>query len=321
MTDKTPLTYEPPAPSIPRWQFRLLFLLVLLNLVITLQSTYAPGVAAAAKQWWAERKETRRIAALEQVAATWTEPPSKVVWDDDPAAAAPLLSGPGYAPVGVPAFIESNYPFLVGWPAGAAARPPPVGAQLFKPHFPLSKDGLVQSDEHFAVVFMHLLRSTSGQERLVYVYLKGSTDLNMAHIPAPPGGYGSPPDAFEAQANRKLRLIAVPCQPAQGTTLPKTLSQESTGLSIVRGADQWKLDWKWVPSADRKSGQVVPDARNRFRFFAGQADPADPSRFTIAFEHDGRPGTVRGRLKDDGTIELQPDAGTVTGDRWDPGTQ
>ena len=44
MTDKTPLAYERPAASIPRWQFRLLFLLVLFNLVITIQSAYAPGV-------------------------------------------------------------------------------------------------------------------------------------------------------------------------------------------------------------------------------------------------------------------------------------
>ena len=60
---------------------------------------------------------------------------------------------------------------------------PPIAAQLFKPHFPLSKDGLVQNDEHFTVVFMHLLRSTSGQERLVYVYLTGKTDLRMVRIP------------------------------------------------------------------------------------------------------------------------------------------
>jgi hypothetical protein len=46
-----------PPPAIPRWQFRLLFALVMLNLAITIQSSYAPGTAAAAKRWWAEHRE------------------------------------------------------------------------------------------------------------------------------------------------------------------------------------------------------------------------------------------------------------------------
>ena len=72
MADPKPLTYERPASSpIPRWQFRLLVLLVLLNLGITIQTAYAPGVGAAARQWWADHQERRRVDALWRQARGW----------------------------------------------------------------------------------------------------------------------------------------------------------------------------------------------------------------------------------------------------------
>src|SRR5215203_5578124 len=98
-----PLAYERPASApIPRWQFRLLFLLVLVNLGITIQIAYAPGVGAAIKQWWAEQKAGRQMQALKRQASNWTEPAGKVVWDEDPETAAKLLAGPGYSAVQVP---------------------------------------------------------------------------------------------------------------------------------------------------------------------------------------------------------------------------
>lgn len=45
-------------------------------------------------------------------------------------------------------------------------------------------------------------------------------------------------------------------------------------------------------------------ARN-VRFFAGQSDPNDPSRFSIDFEVAGRRDTLDGRVDDDGGIMLQ----------------
>lgn len=319
MEDKTPLTYEPPTGPIPRWQFRLLFFFVLLNLAITIQSVYAPGVAAAAKQKWAVYQESRRVAALQRQASDRTEPPGKVIWDDNPTTAAELLAGSGYVPVGVPDDIENNYPFLVGWLPGAAARTPSFAKQLFQPHFPLSKHGLVQNDEHYAVVLMHRLRSPAGLERLVYVYLHGKTDLGE-RIPEPPGRHVRGPIApFDAVAHRWLKLIAVPSLPADGANLPKTLSNESNSLTIdPQTSGVWKVDWRWVPAPDGKTGRVVVDRLNLFRFYAGQVDVADPSHFTIRYEHDGVPGTIHGNLKDDGFIELKPEAGTLTGDRWNP---
>lgn len=318
MDDKTPLAYERPAQSIPRWQFRLLFALVLLNLAITIQTSYAPGVAAAVKQKWAEYLEARRVNVLRQQALNWGEAPGKVVWDDDPETAKGLLAGSGYAPVGIPYNIEHNYPFLVGWPGGAAAKPPSFTSQLFR-RFPDSADRPVQGDEHYAVVFMHRLRTPKGEERLVYVCLIGSTDLNMARIPHPTGNTAWPAiPSFEAYANRSLRLIAVPCLPGDGPALPKTLAKESSGLTIAPHAagSPWNVAWKWVPSPDGQTGRVVVDPRDQFRFYAGQADPADPAHFTIDFDRDGVRGVIHGRLKDDGTVDLKSDTGTITGEHW-----
>jgi hypothetical protein len=51
----------------------------------------------------------------------------------------------------------------------------------------------------------------------------------------------------------------------------------------------------------------------RLKYFAGQADPVDPSRFTIAFEIDGSPGVIDGRLKDDNTVEFTSPSQGSTG--------
>jgi hypothetical protein len=63
---------------------------------------------------------------------------------------------------------------------------------------------------------------------------------------------------------------------------------------------------------------VVVDRRDHFRFHAGQLDPNDPGHFTVDYEHDGVRGTIHGRLKDNGSVELRPDAGTMTGEYWNP---
>lgn len=58
------------------------------------------------------------------------------------------------------------------------------------------------------------------------------------------------------------------------------------------------------PTVDPRPGistaffYTTDPTRHRLRIFAGQPDPADLSRFTIAYELDGQPGTVLGQLTD-----------------------
>ena len=70
-------------------------------------------------------------------------------------------------------------------------------------------------------------------------------------------------------------------RPATFTRGPATLSEGSTILAS---------SFEWTASV---------------RVFAGQADPSDPSRFTIEVEVDGKARTFDGRLEDDDSVELR----------------
>jgi hypothetical protein len=78
-------------------------------------------------------------------------------------------------------------------------------------------------------------------------------------------------------------------------------------------------------SSDGRPGEVQFKPRGLFRIYAGRADPADKSHFTIDYELDGKPGTIDGWLREDDRIEMLPRSGAIV-DRdthgreavWDP---
>jgi hypothetical protein len=317
---KPPLTYERPASScVPRWQFRLLFLVVLLNLGITIQMAYAPGVGAAVKQWVSDRREKRRVQALQKQAKSWTQPAGTVVWEDDPDAAAKLRATGAYNPTPVPAQVRyGNYPFLAGWPPGATAPAPALAAQLQR-NFPIYDDEgrIPQRDDGWAVLLFHGLKSQGGKERLVYVIVEGRSEL--AAFGHSLRREATPTEPQSGSVERRLRLIAVALQPRDGVADPRPQPGQTTELVIAPGGTSpWKSPWRWTPPADGKPAELRLEPLNQFRFFAGQPDPADPSHFTVDYELDGVKGKIQGRLKDDGVVELKPEGGTVSGQRWDP---
>jgi len=317
---KPPLTYERPVSGpVPRWQFRLLLLLVLLNLGITIQMAYAPGVGAAARRWWAERQAKRQLDALRREARAWSQPAGTVVWEEDPDAAARLLAAGSYVATPVPAQVRfGSFPFLAGWPRGAAAAPPPFASRL-QGSFPIYDDqgNIPQQDDGWAVVLLHGLKSPAGTERVVYVIVEGRANLNDY---SPRVGSGQiPTEPQNAFVERKLRLIAVALQCDDAATSDRPQLGQTTQLIVAPGGNPlWKAPWRWTPAAGSKPADLRVEPVNRFRFYAGQPNPADPSHFTITYELDGAKSTIDGRLKDDGTVELKPLTGTVTGNLWDP---
>lgn len=65
--------------------------------------------------------------------------------------------------------------------------------------------------------------------------------------------------------------------------------------------------------------RVDSDSRGLFRFYAGQPDPADSSRFTIDYTYDGKPGTIDGEVTNTGDIVLKPRTGVIGyGNSWKP---
>jgi hypothetical protein len=178
---------------------------------------------------------------------------------------------------------------------------------------------LVQSNENFSLLLMHAMKSPSGQERLVYVFLKCGVDLSGGRIPSPPGVAQGPKEPFSSFARKRLELNAMPCLPPVGADPPKWLEGDAATL-IVAPLDEryWRVPFDWTPGGDGNPPKVRLRPENQFRFYAGQLDPADPSRFTIDYEVDGTRGKIHGRLRDDGTVELKPEGGTVTGEHWTP---
>ena len=315
------LSYDrTPPPAIPRWQFRLLFAFVLLNLAITIQSAYAPGVAAALKQRWAKYQDERQARAQYQQAIKWAEPSTKVVWDEDPDTAAQLLGMPGYAgtrPEGV-----EQHPFLAGWPKGARAT---VSAEVdafhrrhFTHPFPNMSGRRTVRPTNFAPVFVHRLKTPAGEDRLVYVYVEGRANVYNSRMDD--RRYGTlnraPLDqSWTASAERSLSLVAVPCH-VQGEGSQVTSQEvEKTSLLIYHSEP---LRFTWTPPAGDQPAQIRIDPKGLFRFYAGQPDPADPSRFTFDYEVDGMRGTIRGRLLADATVELVPSTGKAVGGQWFP---
>jgi hypothetical protein len=329
------LTYERPASQYAtRRQFRALLVLGLLNLLIVLQFAYFPNVTAAVKQRWAQYQQKRertaavkQALALERQAMSFSQPAGGVVWDENPDTAAALLEGEGYKRVRVE---DLQYmPLLARWPRGAAAATPDLAkTYVFKlPHFPDLDLGEPVHHDELAVLFLHGLKSPSGQERLVYVQVQGKLDLNesTARGELEPAGLHNNIARTRARAaapgtftvTKELRVVAMPCVPGAGEQPPAAVPADKTTL-IIHGSGSLglPLNWHWTPPSGDKPEQIRIEGREMFRFYAGQPDPSDASRFTIDYDVDGRRGTIRGQLRNDGRVEFKPSIGTVAGSRW-----
>jgi hypothetical protein len=321
MTDNpTPsLSYDrPPQQGIPRWQFRLLLLLVLLNLAITVQSVYAPSVASSLKTRWSAYQSAKHARAIQHQAMTWSEPPGKVIWDEDPQTAAALLARPDYAAIA----ITNGYtnPLPAPPPPGARARLP---APLFKNLLPDDKYPF-QSDE-MALVMLHGRKSSAGGEALVCVGAKGDFSLGFD------AGELSPTQPDTKPLGRRLRIVAAACDFLNSSVSARAEARQDriAELVIERGkfnpirhelsnAGYSPSRIHWTPPQGNQPGKLTIDPAGAFRLYAGQPDPKDASHFTIDYDFDGRRGTIHGYLKPNGGIDLKPDTGQLSGQTWNP---
>jgi hypothetical protein len=294
--------------------------LVVINLLITLQFAYFPNVTAAVKNRWAQYQQKRereaavkKALAVEQQAMSFSDPPGTVVWEEDPAKAAPLLAGSGYAKIEVNNLAEM--PLLSNWPRGAAAVTPAILKSILP-----NESRRLGND---AVLLLHGMRSPSGQERLVYVYLFGGLDLNESNARSRferlARRTAEVPLAGTFTVDKQLMLIAGAYLPGGGEKPPEPVQGAGASLLIHGfGTDAQRMNWHWAPPSGDKPEEIRIDGREVFRFYAGQPDPSDPSRFTIDYDVDGQRGAIRGQLKNDGTLELKPSTGHSVGRQWYP---
>ena len=299
------LAYQVGGQQVTRGQFRVLLLLIFLHLVITIQTTYVPGVMGWVNQRWAEHQA--RIARQKQVRQTqattaqWlasARAASLVVWDEDATSAAKLLAGSGYGAIdagGEPAFLR---PYLS---TGARARLPAL--------IPDWLDSMLRSSGQRVVVFVHGRRVGGGPERLVAVVVGGS--LQVA------GGVRQPSESFAFQVYKldsfAAQSFAINAEGAATYDLP------ATDLSIGDDPSGVEMTGNWTASKDHSQpGTLSYKPTERLRVFAGQADPNDESHFTIAYELDGVAGTIDGWLRADGSVILEPRAGKRVNSVWFP---
>jgi hypothetical protein len=325
MTEKPtpPLSYDrPPQQGIPRWQFRLLLLLVLLNLAITIQSVYAPGVASSLKTRWSAYQSAKHARAIQHQAMTWSEPPGKVVWDEDPQTAAALLARPDYAAIAITNGYTNSLPAPL--PPGARARLPAVAGPLFNNLLPDVRHPF-QSNE-MALVMLHGRKSSAGGEALVCVGAKGNFSLGFD------AGELSPTQPDTKPLGRRLSIVAAACDfPNSSVSARAEARQDRIAVLVIERGKSFNpvrhelsnptyspSRIHWTPPQANQPGKLTIDPAGAFRLYAGQPDPKDASHFTIDYDFDGRRGTIHGYLKPNGGIELKPDTGQVSGRSWNP---
>jgi hypothetical protein len=110
-------------------------------------------------------------------------------------------------------------------------------------------------------LFLHERTAPTGERRLVQVDLEVEWNGSLIE----PGKY------------RRYTI-------GQGVYTLATWTNDRTGLLLFKYGS--------------RGGQILPKGT---RFFSGQPDPLDASRFFIKFEMDGRAGTVEGRLDPGGS--------------------
>lgn len=309
---KPELHYQSTPPSITRGQFRLLLLLTLIQVVMTAQSNYAPGFTAWIKSAWAEHQRAaahraavkKNLADLQQCLA-YSEPGDKVVWEEDPAGAAKLLDAGGYQAI---APYDRNQSTL------SSAVPPMARADL--PHFipeSVYEDLGLSPGNESAVVFLHGRHAPGQPDRLVVVCIHGMFQSTES------GGGHQPDESFDGFFYKWQNFVAtsLDTHSDDGTPTPDAAGHTSLALQPSQGGTEMPAHWS-PATQPGNPGTLTVQYKQQLRVYAGQADPADASHFTINYDLDNQPGVIDGWLKPDGSVVLQPRAGKVVNALWYP---
>jgi hypothetical protein len=306
---KPELHYQAAPSPVTRGQFRLLLLLMLIQVVITAQATYAPGVVTWVKNAWAEHQQAvvhqaqvKKDLADQQLCLSYNQPADRVVWEEDPDRAAKLLAAGGYFPW-MPRGQSAN-PFVYAARPGACAN--------FPKAFP--KDPGVYPNPSSglnALVFMHSRKAAGQSERLVVVIGGGLLDAGQIRQQLFTETSDSELQKFQSFGAKSVAVGA------DGTWSDDVNSTTQLPLQPPNEPIELPAHWE-VAAKPGNPGQLTVQYRNQLRVYAGQADPADASHFTIHYDLDGQSGTVDGWLKSDGSVVLKPQVGKVANSVWYP---
>jgi hypothetical protein len=323
---KPPLQYQVAPSPVTRGQIRLLVLLMLIQVVITAQSAYAPGFVTWIKERWTEheqavahRAQVHQTQAIAAQCLSFNQPATKVIWEWDPIRAAKLLAGPGYRAIRPGGPDEQSRTDNTIWnavPSSAMADEPiriPVDESFSPPQpftdFEITAHGPVFAHTpHDAIVFLHERKANDGSKRLAVV-LYDAWSHSLSELP------GDVDRESNGTLNEHQWFTATSFRPGEDGAFSQATAQ-LTELSVAPDA---RMPVHWSPSEDAKQpGTLKIDYRDQLRVYAGQPDPTDESHFTLGYELDGKPGTIDGWLRPNGSVVLEPREGKRVNAKWYP---
>ena len=318
------IAYAPAPPPVSRRAFRLVLAVTILNSAVLATDVVGPLAWRAGQGRWATVRRwraTRAAAAVARAARvatlpaqsrclTYAAPAERLVYAEAAADVARL--GPATRPAGSARWTGGVYVFNPGQslpmnavPAVAAADPPGAAGV----------PAVLRNDaaEH-GVLFLHARRATAtAPERLVVVTVDDDVAVR--------------PSAFtDGRAESTCNFGLLPVRRLTGTVIvPATADADATVASsrtTLLTARRPTVVTESTPVAppDGSIGRkrVGPSVdrygpAGRLRFYAGQADPADPAALSIGWQFDPpdgsttRHGTLTGRLTADDHLDLHAD--------------
>lgn len=298
----TELDYDRTGFRVSRRQWRALMVLTLLNTVMLGWFVAGPATSNLLKAQWqqfqarrAQRAAERQRAAELRVLLAHAFPSDLVIVEEDPDRATALLTGAaGYRPQAYETGVSGGLTASFDPPAVYTGGPPKWRDYV-----------AVSSNRSDPPVFIGERTSPRGNRRLVIVRYHLRQLMNIS------GGSSGTDARAAVQSVRWLRATAR--DTASKDVLRVRAASEDTDLSLVLPEVRATRD-----PAQSGPWHFRPDVT--FTLLAGQADPADPSHFTIPYRLDGQPGVIDGWLRDNG-LQLRPRVGrprTVNGQPgWD----
>ena len=305
--------------AVTRRQVRFLLVLTLVNTLMLGLFVAGPGLSKITGGWWNSYKQWRdeRAKAKQAKAARDTflanyqnllahaAPSDKIAYEEDHDRAAKHLAGGGY----VAYYTGSNPIYLTPKPWQS-----PVMSQAAPPLLSVT----VRPGVSGAPLFVGGRKTPSGQERLVWVGLIVDQRWETLSTPFPAES------TTTRNYNVKTRRILT----------ARTYNAHASD-NIAEGGGQYSLEIlqprdretsvAWSKTTSWENGNVEITSRNVMRFFNGQPDKSDPSRFTITYELNGQRGIIDGQIHDDQSVFLQPRQGRIVNAdqlgrarQWDP---
>lgn len=308
------VSYDTHSDNVTHRQFRVLLILTTINTILLGGVIAGPVLVPYLREQWTQYQQRRQARLAEQqrfeqmrkhfAAALATPiPPETVMYTEDPEEAKVLLaSDPDWRTVRTRAPNRSGREWQT-WQSAAFRDAPEDWKQLMALHNRSLAPARPAREQGAVLLLFYEMTDRNNQKRLIEVTLDVE-EMESSMMWSSSGG------AFNRiRARRTLYARALdPALLLRGQPQNPQNYFEFT-LHIGTGNDLNS------PAAPQANARIALDpalvTTPAFRFYAGQPDPADPRRFTIAYELNGRLGAIEGHVLDDGRVVLEPREGEV----------